>query len=179
MDKGNIPNASRKTISLLSLICIIFLAIAVGEYFYFHAKEVKDTQNSMISLKNGVSTGKMPRMAMVAQKSPPLSDQQTQQLAAGTNTSLTQKTFNITGGNFYFTPNKITVNKGDQVTFVMTDAGGVHDILIDEYSVRSPIVKTGSAVSVTFTASKTGSFVYYCNVQGHRQRGMFGTLTVQ
>ena len=68
---------------------------------------------------------------MVAVTPPVISSQQTLQIAQGTEKTSTQKTFNITGGNFYFVPNKITVNKGDTVTLVMTNAGGFHNINID------------------------------------------------
>lgn len=118
-------------------------------------------------------------MMMVALTPPPLSDQQAQQATTGISTVTTQKTFNITGGNFYFVPNKITVNKGDQVTFVMVNAGGVHDLIIDELGIKTPVIHTGETASVTFTASRAGSFVYYCDIPGHRTKGMWGNIIVQ
>lgn len=177
-------SGSGKTI--LYVIIVILLVGLVGEYYYFHNKDrammAMSSQNGshqMMMMKGQKGMGGMPGMAMIAVTPPPVSAQQTQQLAEGTDTSTTKKTFNITGGNFYFVPNKITVNKGDQVTFVMTNAGGVHNINLDAFGVKSTTIKTAEATSVTFTASKIGSFVYYCSIPGHRQKGMWGTLTVQ
>jgi len=175
-------SSTQKTI--LYIIIVILLVVVAGEYYYFHHKiasmSMQGSNHPMMMAGKGMKgMHGMPGMAMMAVTPPPLSDQQTQQITEGTDKSTTKKTFNITGGNFYFVPNKITVNKGDQVTLVMTNAGGVHNINIDELGVKSSTIKTGEATSVTFTASKTGSFVYYCSIPGHRAKGMWGTLTVQ
>src|SRR5258706_5556461 len=119
-------------------------------------------------------------MGVMALVTPPaLSEQQQQQLVAGTSATSTQKTFNITAGNYYFVPNKIMVNKGDNVTLVMTNAGGFHDLVIDELQVKTTLVKTGEAATATFTASKIGTYTYYCSVKGHKEKGMLGTIVVQ
>jgi plastocyanin len=166
------------------IIIIVLLVVVAGEYFYFHNKQ----QSAMMAANHPAMNGQMMppgkgkdgiNMAMMAVKPPPLSDQQNQQLTEGTSKSTTQKTFNITAGNFYFVPNKITVNKGDKVTFNVTNAGGVHDLVINELGIKTPVAKTATTETYTFSASKTGSFVYYCSVPGHRQKGMWGTLTVQ
>lgn len=164
--------------SLVFLGIIAFLVLAMaGEFFYFHQKLEKKTKITQVQQEG--RSGRMPPMMMTPSTPPPLSDQQNQQLTLGLSTSIKQKTFNITGGNFYFVPNKITVHVGDQVTFVMTNVGGVHNLVIDELSVHAPIIKTGEAESVTFTASKAGTYVYYCSVTGHKDKGMWGTLLVE
>lgn len=170
--------------TILYIVIVILVIAVAGEYFYFHHKYSSASQammapggNHQMMMRSG--KGMPGGMSMVAVTPPPVSDQQTQQLTEGTDKSTTKKTFNITGGNFYFVPNKITVNKGDEVTFVMTNAGGVHNINIDALGVKSSTIKTGEATSVTFTASKTGSFEYYCSIPGHKAKGMWGTLTVQ
>ena len=169
------------------IIIVILLVIIGGGYMYFHNKQKQEAMmapdhpaiNGMM-MKQKNDKGGMDMAMMMAPVTPPaISDQQQQQLTAGADKATTTKTFNITGGNFYFVPNKITVNQGDKVTFVMTNAGGFHNLVIDELGVKTAMVKTGEVVTATFTASKKGSFVYYCGVRGHKQRGMFGTLTVQ
>jgi len=172
---------------VIYIVIIVVLLIAVaGEFMYFHKKQSESMMANnlpmrggpmMMQAKNGKGSGM--DMMMVAVTPPPVSDQQQQQLTEGTDKSTTTKTFNITAGNFYFVPTKITVNQGDKVTFVMTNAGGFHDLVIDELGVKTAITKTGNAATATFTASKKGSFVYYCSIKGHKQKGMWGTLTVQ
>ncbi len=160
-------------------LCIIAaLLLVIGGGLYYFNKKVSAVSKIMASTKKPEPSPKM-RMAMTPQKPPTASNQQAQQLVLGVSTSTKQKIFNITGGNFYFVPNKITVNKGDEVTFVVTNAGGIHDLHIDELGVNTPVVKSGEAAMATFTASKSGSFVYYCALPEHREKGMWGTLVVQ
>ena len=170
-------NASRIHTIYIGIIIILILGLA-GEFYYFHYKRPM-RQNAMQAASTGQRPAPGMRMAMAPQKPPTESDQQKQQITAGTDTANTEKTFNITGGNFYFVPNKINVNKGDKVIVYMTNAGGFHDFVIDELGVKTPVIKTGEVATATFIASKSGSFVYYCDVKGHRQKGMWGTLTVQ
>lgn len=185
MNKENVENNTTKLhLAYISIIVLILLAMLAS--FYFYHKKIEKARVAMMAsgVRQGYRLGNgkgMPPggMMMLQLTPPPLSDQQTQQLTIGKSTATVQKTFNITGGNFYFVPNKITVNKGDQVTFVMTNAGGVHDLVIDELGVKTPVIHTSQAETAVFTASKAGSFIFYCSVSGHREKGMSGTLIVQ
>jgi len=166
-------------------IIVILLIVIVGGFYFVHKKseEILFRINAPMAQNRNNDNFGLPAkgmgMRMIPVTPPNLSDEQKQQLAAGTSSAATQKTFNITAGNFYFVPNKITVNKGNQVTFYITNAGGIHDLIIDELGVKTPISKTATTETYTFTASKTGSFVYYCSIPGHRAKGMWGTLVVQ
>jgi plastocyanin len=77
------------------------------------------------------------------------------------------------------TPDKITVNKGDTVTFIITNKKGIHDLTLNEFHVRTPILLPGAPFKVTFTADKAGSFEYYSSAPRQRELGMKGTLIVQ
>ena len=89
------------------------------------------------------------------------------------------KAFTLEAGMFYFSPNAITVNKGDKVKITLKNVSGTHDFVIDEFNARTSQTKAGETATVEFTADKTGSFEYYCSVGNHRQQGMVGTLTVK
>jgi plastocyanin len=89
------------------------------------------------------------------------------------------KTFTVKGQNFSFAPNEIKVNKGDQVKIVFENTGGFHDLVIDEFNVKTPTIPTGQSATIQFTADKTGTFQYYCSVSNHRQMGMVGNIIVQ
>lgn len=180
MEKETKSSSSKIHTTYIAIIVILLVGIAGCFYLLHKNSERKEATQTLMMQSGKAPIGKgMGGMMMAAATPPPLSDQQTQQITAGTASATTQKTFNITGGNFYFVPNKITVNKGDQITFVMTNAGGVHDLVIDELSIKTPVIHTGDAATVTFTVSKTGSFVYYCDIPGHKAKGMLGTLIVQ
>lgn len=88
------------------------------------------------------------------------------------------KTFEIDGGKFYFSPNSITVNKGDTVKIVFNNVDGFHDFRIDEFNAKTKQINTGESETIEFVADQAGSFEYYCSVGNHRQLGMVGTLVV-
>ncbi len=99
--------------------------------------------------------------------------------AAVTVTTAPLKEFTVTGQNFSFAPSTLSVKKGDHVKITFKNAGGFHDLKIDEFKVATHQIKTGEEETIEFIADKTGSFQYYCSVGSHRQMGMWGTLTVQ
>ncbi len=76
-----------------------------------------------------------------------------------------------------FSPNEITVNKGDLVRIKITNTKGTHDFKIDEFNVYTE-TPLNQEMIVEFTADKAGSFEYYCTKPGHRQNGHWGTLKV-
>lgn len=99
--------------------------------------------------------------------------------AASPTAVMQQTTIAVEGGSFYFKPNTITVKKGEKVKIIFTNAGGIHDLVIDGYNVQTPRIPSGSSATVEFTADKVGTFAFYCSVGNHRQMGMAGTLTVE
>lgn len=88
-------------------------------------------------------------------------------------------TFSVSGGSFFFTPNTMKVKKGDTVKIVFTNAGGMHNLILDAFGVATRTLSTGETQTVEFTADKSGSFEYYCGVGSHRAMGQKGTLTVE
>ena len=88
-------------------------------------------------------------------------------------------TLNVTGQNFSFTPNQITVKKGAKVKVVFTATQGTHNFVIDEFQATTKTVSNGGTDTVEFVADKAGTFEYYCSIGKHRALGMVGTLTVE
>lgn len=74
----------------------------------------------------------------------------------------------------------LKVHEGETVQINLVNGEGAqHDIVIDQYAVRSDmVVGKGASSSLSFTASKTGEFAYYCSVPGHRAAGMEGRVEV-
>lgn len=89
------------------------------------------------------------------------------------------KEFTVVGQNFSFTPSTITVNKGDKVKITFSNVNGFHDFRIDEFGAATPKTQSPATEVLEFTASKAGSFEYYCSVGSHRMMGMKGTLIVK
>ena len=67
---------------------------------------------------------------------------------------------------------------GDKVAIEFKNSDGNHDFTIDEFNVKTKTISSGETAKVEFTASKTGSFEFYCSIGNHRQMGMKGTLLV-
>ncbi len=110
----------------------------------------------------------------------PLTDDQLAQIKLGeTDHKPATLTFDVVGGNFYFTPNIIKVKKGDTVKINFKNNDGFHDFKIDEFNVAIPRINSGEEANVTFIADKTGTFEYYCSVGTHRLMGMKGDLVVE
>ncbi len=89
------------------------------------------------------------------------------------------KEFVVSGDNFTFSPSSIRVNKGDTVRIVFQSQVGMHDLVIDEFDVRTAFLQAGKSETIEFTVDKSGTFEYYCSVGTHRQMGMVGTLIVE
>ncbi len=72
----------------------------------------------------------------------------------------------------------LIVHEGETVQInLINGEGAEHDIVVDQYGARSGrVVGKGASSAVTFTASKTGEFAYYCSAPGHREAGMEGRI---
>ncbi|MBU0469874.1 MAG: thioredoxin domain-containing protein [Nanoarchaeota archaeon] len=74
-----------------------------------------------------------------------------------------------------FTPETLTVNKGDQVELTVNPSGLDFTFKIADLGVETEV---SGATTITFTADKSGSFEFKCG-SCEDWRGMTGTLTVK
>lgn len=82
------------------------------------------------------------------------------------------KVISINAYRFSYTPDVITVKRGESVKIIINDGDTTHGISIPDLNVRG-------IGSVEFTADKTGTFEFKCPTfcgEGHRT--MKGTLVV-
>ena len=83
--------------------------------------------------------------------------------------------FVITGTEFEFDPDELTIPAGSEVTFTLVNNGVVeHDITIDEVDFHL-LAQPGETVSGSLTVP-AGIYMFYCAVPGHHEAGMMGTL---
>jgi nitrite reductase (NO-forming) len=65
-----------------------------------------------------------------------------------------------------------------QVT-IINGEGAEHDIAFPDQNARSPrVTGKGASTTIAFRAEKSGDFVYFCSVPGHRLAGMEGKFVV-
>lgn len=151
----------------IAIVLVVVAVLAAGGWYYMSMNQVADAVMKDDKAMEGAS-------AMEDTNAP--KDVSSGQ-SAGMATEGTVKEFTVDGKNFTFTPELLSVKKGDTVRIKFINSQGFHDFVIDEFKVATPQIKEGEAV-VEFIADKTGSFEYYCSVGSHRAMGMKGTLTV-
>ncbi|MDI6721435.1 MAG: cupredoxin domain-containing protein [Candidatus Aenigmarchaeota archaeon] len=85
----------------------------------------------------------------------------------------------VHGGEYEFQPAQIKVSKGETVRLTFVNAGAVeHNLVIDELSIKTKLLKPQASETVEFVADKTGTFSFYCSVGDHRNQGMEGKLSI-
>ncbi|MCC6617124.1 MAG: nitrite reductase, copper-containing [Anaerolineae bacterium] len=74
----------------------------------------------------------------------------------------------------------LSANVGDTVRITVINGDPVlHNLTIDEFAVSTgDLLQQEQTATIEFTANRLGEFVYYCATPGHREVGMWGTLTI-
>ncbi|TAK07739.1 MAG: hypothetical protein EPO39_05915 [Candidatus Manganitrophaceae bacterium] len=72
------------------------------------------------------------------------------------------------------------VNEWEVVEITLINADGLpHHIALPDFFILSNEVKEKEQkTTITFVPFKSGGFVYYCDLEGHRKLGMEGQMTV-
>ena len=97
-----------------------------------------------------------------------------------------QTSHTVNSGNFYYTPGVLTINVGDNVTWV--NDGGFHNVNFDvntmtgaSYGNPESFVSppTSDAVLYNHVFTIAGTYNYDCSVGQHAANGMVGTVIVE
>jgi uncharacterized cupredoxin-like copper-binding protein len=82
---------------------------------------------------------------------------------------------------FKLDPSSVQVDQAGTVTFRVTNNGTIdHALEVDGQGVEeeTETIKPGQSAELTVDLSKEGAYEIYCPIDGHRDSGMEGTLTV-
>ena len=102
-------------------------------------------------------------------------------------------------GKMTFIPNKVEVQKGQQVKFVIRNDGALdhefvlattadnlkHEQLMKKYpdmvhdDPNAKRIAPGKVDNIVWKFTKAGTFEYSCLIPGHREAGMIGTVVVK
>lgn len=165
-------------------IIIVVIILALGAFFMLRdrnddvVEQTGDTVEELNQEAGELGTEIENTTATTTPEVSPTTVATTTPATTGT-TATAVKEFTVTGKNFSFEPKTLSVNKGDKVKITFKNADGFHDLVIDELGVKTKQISGGAQEVVEFTATKSGSFQYYCSVGQHRANGMVGTLTVK
>jgi heme/copper-type cytochrome/quinol oxidase subunit 2 len=89
-----------------------------------------------------------------------------------------ERSFRIEARQFAYSPSEIHVNPGDTVTLELVSLDVVHGIYIDGYGLGIE-ADPGQTKTLTFTASRPGSYRFRCNVTcGAMHPFMIGKINV-
>ncbi len=74
----------------------------------------------------------------------------------------------------------LSANVGDTLKITLTTSDGMeHSITFPDFKAASKhVVGQGASTTLQFAVTKAGSFVYYCDLPGHREAGMEGKFEV-
>ena len=150
------------------MVITIMILVGIGIWLIFGGNKPSTTTSSTSSTTNI----DIPRQGETATTS------RSDSVSTSSPVSTTTRSFVITAQNYSFSPSTITVKKGDTVSITLKNAGGTHDLTIDEFNKATPRTNAGQQATITFIADKEGSFEYYCSIGPHRALGMKGILTV-
>lgn len=87
----------------------------------------------------------------------------------------TSDQFTVESQDIFFAPTEIEIPSDTEVTILLPNLGAApHNFSIDELGISVDIAP-GETKEVTITAPE-GEYEYYCNIPGHKEAGMVGTL---
>ncbi len=153
--------------SIIAAVVIVVLGAGIW-WFGANRSAVAPVGDENINTENNATTSGSGQEVVATTSAP-----------AGDEDQAAKVTVDVKNNGFSFSPKEIKVKQGQVVTLNFLNTGGMHDLVIDELAVKTPIIQVGATASATFVATKTGTFTYYCSVGNHRAQGMEGTLIVE
>ena len=87
------------------------------------------------------------------------------------------QTAKIEAGNLFFKPDKVKLPAGID-TIELVGRGGVHTLVIEHVKGFELRVDGDGDHDAKKLALKPGNYVFYCDIPGHREAGMEGTIRV-
>ena len=86
----------------------------------------------------------------------------------------------VEGNEYSFSPESLSLNKGERVRLTFKNTGKLpHNLTIEGLGISSKTISGGASDTIEFTATEAGIFNFYCSVGNHRGLGMEGSLEVK
>jgi cytochrome c oxidase subunit 2 len=84
----------------------------------------------------------------------------------------------VIGTDFAFEPSTLELTVGEPVNITLEVTDGGHDLSVVDVGFRLPILDEGESAVGTLVIDAPGTYQLVCNVPGHIDEGMVGTVTV-
>ena len=92
-----------------------------------------------------------------------------------------RQTVTLSEAEFSITPNSVNISRAGTVAVKVRNMGHVtHALEVEGNGVeeKSGSIQPGQSATLTVKFAKTGSYEMYCPIDGHKAKGMKGTITV-
>ena len=81
---------------------------------------------------------------------------------------------------FKFEPSNVEVPEGAEVHLTFENTGLMgHNLKVPELDAGTQTIAADKSETITFTADSSGSYQFICDVPGHKEAGMKGTIRVK
>ena len=84
----------------------------------------------------------------------------------------------VAATSFEFSPGKITIESGEDVTIALTSHDALHDFVVKGAG-HLVAAKAGTTRRGGLMIDEPGRYRFFCSVRGHRAQGMKGTIVVE
>ncbi len=92
---------------------------------------------------------------------------------------VTPRIIEVKADNWNFSPNAITVKKGENVVLRFTGVSGAHSIVAPTLGIKQNVLP-GDTIEVALTTETIGTHKFWCGIPcGEGHRDMIGTITIQ
>ena len=193
MDTENTQKQNNNNSMIIIVSMVVLLLVLGGAVYAFSKNKTTNTESMESNISGSEELNEKDSEKMMEEDtmmddnqvpnvSPTDSMMEENSMIDDTNSMMSDEgtvTVNIEAGMYYYKPNQIKVKQGDTVKVVMNSIEGMHDFNVDEFNVKTKVIKDGETVEATFVADKVGTYKYYCSVGNHRAMGMVGTLVVE
>jgi plastocyanin len=160
----------RRTLSLIfSVVALAGLASACGSDDDTAESGLGSSSDSTVSDNDGGDHSDMDDSEM---------DDDEMDHGANTPVAPDARPIEVSGSSYAFDPAELTIRAGEDVAIVLTATDLEHDFTVEELDSHVS-AEAGETAEGGLRVDEAGTYTYYCSVEGHREAGMEGPLTVE
>ena len=135
-------------------------------YFWIYFASLKDQKihiNKILTISNIIGVHKMKNLLLT--------------FIMISTSLLSQTMHTINAGNYYYSPEALTIEQGDSVEFI--NDNGFHDVVITSGPELLTLPACSGPCDIGVLVFNTpGEYEYICSIGSHSSLGMVGTITV-
>lgn len=84
----------------------------------------------------------------------------------------------VVTGDLFYEPESLSASAGEVTIALDNEGSAVHNVVIEEEGDAKVVEAEGGASDTGTIQLEAGTYTFYCDIAGHREAGMEGTLTI-